>query len=131
MGMSFNVAFNKKVPPYDTQGADYTTLGSSIEKLDKIASKRGLPTLGQFQFVDIEEMAELFGLDSSEIGLPAKQWHPAADGIAAVQGMIALLRSEPKVIPKSAAILVELEAVEQELIAAQSRKAKFHFCVLD
>lgn len=131
MGLSFNVAFDKTVSPYGKLGPDHSALGSAVLKLDEIATKRCLPTLSQFQFIDIEEMAETFGLDPSELGPPATEWHDASAGISALQALCSLLRSETKVLPKSAAVLAELEAVEQELIAAQKRKAKFHFCLLD
>ena len=70
MGISFNVAFDKKVPPYGTLGGDCMALGSASERLDKAAEKRGLATLGQFVSMDPEEVAEMSGLDVEELGLP-------------------------------------------------------------
>jgi hypothetical protein len=131
VGVSFNVAFNKKVPPYDKLGGDHMALGEGGERLDKVAAARGLATLNQFVSIDPEEAAELSGLDPEELGLPPLEWFDPAAGLAAVRGLAALIRAEPKVVPKGAALLADLEAVEQELAAAQQRKARFRFCLLD
>ena len=131
MGISFNVAFNKKVPPHDKLGGDHMALGAGGERLDKVATARGLATLNQFISIDPEEAAELSGMDPDELGLPPLEWFDPAAGLAAVRALAALLRAEPKVVPKGAALLADLAAVEQELTAAQQRKARFHFWLLD
>ena len=129
MGMSLNVAFNKKVAPYDTIGADHTTLGDMIDQLEKIAKKSKLASLMQFHSMDPEEAAELFDIDPEEAG-PLK-WFDPKKGLVAVRGFITLLRENPKVIPKAAEILEDLESIEKELVAASEQKAKFHFAYLD
>ena len=48
-----------------------------------------------------------------------------------MRALMGLLRDEPKAVSSAAVLLKELEQVEQELSAAQKRKAKFHFCLLD
>jgi hypothetical protein len=131
VGISFNVAFSKKIPPYGTLGGDHAALGAGGERLDKVATARGLATLSQFVSIDPGEAAELTGLDPDELGLPPVEWFDPAAGLAAVRALAGLLRAEPKVVPKGAAVLADLEAVEQELAAAQQRKARFHFCLLD
>jgi hypothetical protein len=131
MGMSFNVAFDKKVAPFGKLGADHMALGAGVERLDKVAKTRKLATLGQFHSIDPDEAGEKFGMDPEEMGLPPLQWFEPAKGLAAVRPLIPLLRENPKAVPRSSEVLSELEAVEQELVAASKHKAKFHFCLLD
>ena len=113
MGISFNVAFNKPVPPYGKRGGDHTALGAGAERLDRVAAARGLSTLMQFVSIDPEQVAELSGLDPEELGVPPLQWFDPAPGIAAVQALATLLRNEPKVIAKGAALLQELVQVSR------------------
>ena len=131
MGMSFTVAFNKKVKPFDEIGADHMALGSAMDRLDKAAKKNRLPTLGEFHSVDPEEAAAMLDMDTEELGLPPLQWFEPAKGLAVVRKLMGLLRENPKVIPKSTEVLSDLEGVEQELLAASKQKAKFHFALLD
>jgi hypothetical protein len=131
MGISFNVAFNKNVVPYGTLGRDHMALVAGGKRLDKLAAARGLPTLGQFVSIDPEEAAALSGLNAEELGLLPLQWFGPAAGLAAVRALAGILRDNPKVVPKGPALLADLEQVEQELAAAQQRRAQFHFCVLD
>ena len=131
MGMSLNVAFNKKVAPYGKLGADHVALGDTVERLDKVAKKNKLPMLGEFHSIDPEEAAEMFGMDPEEMGLPPLQWFDPEKGLAAVRGFITLLRAKPKTVPNSSEILEDLKKIEQELLAASKQKAKFHFALLD
>ena len=65
MGVSFSVVFKRAVSPYGTLGSDHVALAKGYEKLDKVAAKFKLPTLGPFVSADPEEMramAEDFGL---------------------------------------------------------------------
>jgi hypothetical protein len=131
MGMSFNVAFNKKVAPYGKLGADHMALGAGVEKLDKVAQKSKLATLGELHSIDPEEAAELFDMDPEEMGLPPLQWFDPEKGLTAVRGLIRLLRENPQAVPKSSEVLSDLVEVEQELLAASKQKAEFHFALLD
>jgi hypothetical protein len=131
VGISFNVAFNRPVPPYDKLGGDHMALGAAVDRLDKVASSRRLATLGQFVSIDPEEAAELTGLDPDELGLPPLEWFDPAAGLAAVRALAGLLRDDPKAVRDGAALLADLEEVERELAAAQRRRARFHFCLLD
>jgi hypothetical protein len=131
MGMSFNVAFNKKVAPYDKLGADHIALGAAVERLDKAAKKNKLATLGEFHSIDPEEAAEMFDMDPEEMGLGPLQWFDAEKGLAAVRALMTFLRENPKAVPKSSEVLTDLEEVEQELQAASKQKARFHFSLLD
>jgi hypothetical protein len=131
MGMSLNVAFNKKVARYDKLGADHVALGASVERLDKVAKTRKLATLGQFHSIDPEEAAEMFDLDPEATGLPPLQWFDPEKGIAAARALIALLRENPRAVSRSSAVLSDLEEVEKELVAALKHKAKFHFSLSD
>jgi hypothetical protein len=106
-------------------------LAAGAERLDKLAAARGLATLGQFVSIDPEQAAELSGLDPEELGVPAPQWFDPASGLAAVRELAGLLRGEPKVVTREAALLADLEQVAEELAAAERRKARFHFCLLD
>jgi hypothetical protein len=131
MGISLNVAFDKEVSPFGKLGGDHTALGAGGRRLDKLAAARGLATLGQFLSMDPNEAAELSGLDPGELGLPPLRWFDPASGRAAVGALAGLLRDNPQAVPKAAAILADLEQVAKELAAAQQRKARFHFCLLD
>jgi hypothetical protein len=131
MGMSFNVAFNKKVAPHGKLGADHTALGAGVERLDKVAKKCRLATLGEFHSIDPQEAAEMFGMNPEEMGLPPLQWFDPEKGLAAVRGLLALLRENPKALAHSSDVLSDLEKVEQELLAASKQQAKFHFALID
>jgi hypothetical protein len=131
MGMSLNVAFNKKVAPYDKHGADHVVVADAVERLDRIAKKSKLATLSEFQSINPEEAAEMFDMDPEEMGLPPLQWFDPEKGLAAVRGLIKLLRGNPKAVQKRLEILKDLEEIEQELLAASKQKAKFHFALLD
>jgi hypothetical protein len=129
--MTLSVVFNKKVAPYDTLGADHVALGDAIERLEKVAKKNKLALLSEFHSIDPEEAAEMFDLTPEEMGLPPLQWFDPAKGLAAVRGLITLLRENPKAVPKTSEILEDLEEIEQELGAASKQKAKFHFQLID
>ena len=131
MGISFNIAFEKEVPPYGKLGGDHMALGAGGEHLDRVATARGLPTLGQFVGVDPGAAAEMFGVDPEELGLPPLQWFEPAAGLAVVRALAGLLRDDPKAVPDGAAIRDDLEQIQQELTAAEPRKVRFHFCLLD
>jgi hypothetical protein len=131
MGISFNVAFDKEVPPYGKLGGDHMTLGAGGERLDRVATARGLPTLRQFVSVDPEEVAEVFDLDPEELGLPPLRWFAPAAGLEAVRALVGLLRNDPRAVPNPAAMLADLEQLHQELAAAEQYAARFHFCLLD
>lgn len=131
MGMSFNVAFKKKVPPYGKLGGDNMALGASYQRLDKVATARGLAGLEQFVSIDPEEAAEMSGLDPEDLGLPPLEWFDAGEGLAAVNALSELLRAEPKAMKNGPALLADLEKIGQELAAAKKAKIKFHFCLLD
>lgn len=129
--MTLSVVFNKKVTPYDTLGADHVALGDAIERLEKVSKKNKLASLSEFHSIDPEEAAEMFDMDPAEMGLPPLQWFDPARGLAAVRGLITLLRENPKAVPKTSEILDDLEEIEQELGAASKQKAKFHFQLID
>jgi hypothetical protein len=131
MAISFNVAFKKKVAPYGGLGGDHTALGAALNRLNKMATARGLTPLGQFVSMDPAQAAEMAGLDPEELGLPPLAWHNPVLGLAAVRALVAVLRGAPKAVPRGADVLADLEVVEQELLAAKQRKARFHFCLLD
>lgn len=131
MGMSLSVVFNKKVAAYDTLGADHKAVGAAIERLEKAAKKNKLATLSEFHSIDPDEAAEIFDMVPEEMGLPPLQWFDPKKGLAAARGLIALLRENPKAVPKSSEILEDLEEIEQELLAASKQKAKFHFQLID
>src|SRR6185503_14503272 len=112
MGVAFCVVFKKAVPPYGTLGGDNMALASGYEKLDKVAEAKGLPTLGSFLSQDPDELADLLDMDVAEMGAPPEEWFKAADGLAAVEALIAYLRTNPKAVPKSKDILEELTEIE-------------------
>jgi hypothetical protein len=127
MGVAFCVVFKKKVPPYGTLGGDKLALVKGYEKLDAVAGRNGLRTLGSFLSTDPEIDAEMMGIDAQELGLPAEEWYSPNDGLAAVQALIAYLREHPKAIAKGKEMLSELEEVAAELTEARRHKVKFHF----
>jgi len=133
MGVAFCVVFKKAVQPYGTLGGDNIALVSGYEKLDALAEKKGLPTLGGFLSADpkdFADMAEDMDIDVEDMKLPAEEWFSADEGLAAVQALIACLRDEPKALKKGKEMLSELQEVETELAAAKRAKVKFHFSLV-
>jgi hypothetical protein len=130
MGVAFCVVFSKDVPPHGTVGADYMALAKAYEKLDALAEKNGLRTVGSFLSQDPEELAEMMDMDVEEMGAPPEEWFVAADALAAVQALIAHLRSNPKAVPKPKETLAELQQVQTELTAAVKAKVKVHFSLV-
>jgi hypothetical protein len=131
MGVSLNVVFKKSVPPYGTLSDDHNALGNGLERLDKALTKAGLPTLGQFVSADPAEWRDMDDDDPDALGMPREQWFNPADGLAVVRMVAAYLRAKPKAISWSEDALSELAQVEAELVAAESRKAQFHFEICD
>lgn len=129
--MTLSVVFNKKVAPYDKLGPDHVALGGAVERLEKVAKKNKLAMLSDFHSIDPEEAAEILDMDPEEMDLPPLQWFDPEKGVAAVRGFIALLRENPKAVPKSSEILEDLEEIEQELLAAAKKNARFHFQLID
>jgi hypothetical protein len=130
MGVAFCVVFNKDVPPFGTLGADNMALAKGDENLDAVAQAKGMRTLGSFLSQDPQELAEMMDLDVEEMGAPPLGWFDAAEGLTAVQALIAHLRSDPKAISKATEMLAELEQIESELSAAAKATVMFHFSIV-
>jgi len=122
MGVAFCVVFKRDVPPHGKVGGDNMVLAKDYEKLDALADKIGLPTLGSFLSQDPEELAAMMDMDPEEMGLPPEQWFNARDGLAAVKVLSAYLRDQPTAVTKAKEMLSELEQVETELGAAAASK---------
>ncbi len=58
-GCELNIVFKKKVSPYGHMSDDHNALGNGLEKLDKVLTKAGIPTLGQFVSCDPEEWMDM------------------------------------------------------------------------
>ena len=93
MGVAFCVVFKKDVPPHGKLGGDNMALAKGYEKLDAVAEKKGLRTLGSFLSQDPQELADMMDMDAAELGLPPEEWFNASDGLAAVQALSAHLRA--------------------------------------
>ena len=130
MGVAFCVVFKKAVPPYRTLGGDNIALVSGYDKLDALAEKKGLRTLGSFLSADPEDFADMMEMDAAELELPPEEWFSPNDGLAAVQALIAYLRDQPKALKKSKEMLAELQQVATELAAGKRAKVKFHFSLV-
>src|SRR5262249_10018344 len=122
MGVAFCVVFKKDVPPHGKLGGDNMVLAKEHEKLDALADKNGLRTLGSFLSQDPEELAAMMDMDPEEMGLPPEQWFNARAGLAAVKVLSAYLRDQPTAVTKAKEMLSELEQVETELGAAAASK---------
>ena len=134
MGVAFCVVFKTAVQPYGTLGGDSIALVNGYEKLDALAEKKGLRTLGSFLSQDPSDLADIMeemDMDAAEeLGLPPEEWFSPNDGLAAVQALIAYLRDQPKALKNGKAMLSELQQVETELAAAKRAKVKFHFSLV-
>jgi hypothetical protein len=133
MGAAFCVVFKSKVTPYGKVGGDSIALLRGYEKLDKLAAKDGLRTLGSFLSTDPKaaaEMLDMEGIDVADLDLPAEQWFDPAEGLAAVEALIRYLGENPKAARNAKEMLSELKQVVTELTAAKRAKVKFHFDIV-
>lgn len=131
MGVCLNVEFNKKVAPYGTLTDDHNALGNGLSRLDKVLAAAGLTGLGEFVSADPGEWEDMDEDDPYASAMPPLKWFDPEDGLKVVRAAIAHLKGKPKAISWSAAALTELAQVEEELVAAAKRKAKFHFSIGD
>jgi hypothetical protein len=107
------------------------------ERLDKIATGLGLPTISDLTSADAEEMAELMadtpGFDVADF---EEEWYDPAEGLRVVGGLLDHLRSSPKALKKLAEgedmvegrwVLEDLEEAVKILHAAEEEGVRFHF----
>lgn len=131
MGVSLNIVFQKKVPPYGSLSSDHNALGNGLERLDRLLTRAGLGTLGQFISVDPAEWCGMDEDDPDAADMPPQQWFQSTEGLAVVRAALDYLRTHPRAIGWSKDIRAELEQVETELTAAERRKVLFHFEICD
>ena len=129
MGASFCVVFETEVPPHGTLGGDNPMLLRRQRKLDRLATGAGLTPLGAFESYDPEDAADF--LDDEQLAsLPPVCWFAAADGLAAVRGLITHLSANTAAIADQAKVLAELEEVAAELANAEQAGVRFRFAVV-
>jgi hypothetical protein len=132
MGVVICAVFEREIPQHGTLGGDNPALNRDWQRLAKLAKAAKLRPLNDFESYDAEEVAASLDMDPEELGLdtgnmPAAQWFAAADGLAAVQALVAHLRANPKLLSRQAEVLDELSGVETELSAAEKAGVRFRF----
>ena len=67
------------------------------------------------------------GFDPARMRVPVEVFHPAADGLASVRGLLAHLAAKPDDVKQPGAVIRDLKAVEATLEAAAAAGVAFHF----
>ena len=142
MGLSVNVALNKKLFRGESLGKDHMALAPEESKLTSLAEKLKLTPMPKFDGSSMEEFAENCGLDLEEAAamhglkpddpeFTEEKWFPPAEGLKTVRGLLTQLRKSSKGFRNATGIIADLEDIECELERAERGKALFQFRLLD
>lgn len=69
--------------------------------------------------------------DPEAEGMAPLTWYDPSDGLIVVDAAITHLRAKPKCLSWSKDALSELDQLRIELVAAEKKKAQFHFEICD
>jgi hypothetical protein len=130
MSVSFCVVFEADVPPHGTLGGDNVELVRAQAPLERLAQANGLRPLSQFESYDAADLAADLDVDVGEVDLPPAQWFPAAEGLTAVQALIAHLAAHPATLSRQPEVLTELRVIAGELEAAAQAGVRFRFALV-
>lgn len=126
MTNAFCPAFDPTIPArFEADGA---SLFHAAAALDALAAERGLPPLTSFA-EDREPPADFDGT-REELGEalgPWTEWFSPTEGLRCVEGLLAALgdAEQRARIPYADAVIDDLVALEDVLLVAKKRKARF------
>lgn len=106
---------------------DGKALSGAIEQLDAVAEELGLPKLSTFLSMDPEEVAAVGGLDPAD--LPPMQWFAPAKALPTVRALLEHVEKHPKAVGSAKRVTADLKALEELLVLAQKKKAKFRLAM--
>jgi hypothetical protein len=129
VGATFSAVFESEVPPFGTLGSDHPALSDQRERLDRLATTKGLTSLLAFESY-APEAAEGLLDEETEAEQPPAEWFAPAAGLAAVNALWDYLESHPGVLPGQAAVLEDLSGIGDELETAQRAGVRFRFAVI-
>lgn len=130
MSVAFFIVAERKLRGLRTD-VNGKALGRSSH-LDKLALRSGVRPLIDFFSEDPDEaaeMAEELGRAVPVGGFPPTQWHPAADGLASVRGMLAHLAAQPDAIPHASSVAEDLRRFEEVLTALAAKGVRWHLAI--
>ena len=106
-----------------------------------------LEPLMDFHSVDSREVALAVGMvypyeedgadDLDDLDLGAREWYEPSLGLVVVRQALGVIRNDPQSLAAAiydptlhpAAVLADLEAIEQSLLLAQQHETRFHFAL--
>ena len=130
MSVALFIVAERKVRGLSTD-VDGKALGRSSH-LDKLAGRAGVRPLMDFFSEDPDEAAEAaeeLGRPVPPGGFPPVRWHPAAEGLASVRGMLAHLAAHPDAIPHAPVVAADLRAFESVLAGLAAKGVRWHLAV--
>ena len=133
MGSALYIVANKEIEDVDLF-VDGKAIGKiDGEILDQACQAAGVESLLSFISQDPDELADFLegeGAEMEEGGeLPAEEWFTPAQGLAVVRGLTAYLQSNPKALPRQAAVLEDLADFERVFLLLADRQLLWHFAV--
>jgi hypothetical protein len=128
-GASFCTVFEAEVPPFGTLGSDHIALLRAQRKLDRVATDNGLTPLGAFESYAPEDTADFLD-EETQAEQPPAEWFAAADGLAAVEGLLEYLDAHPDALARQAEVVEDLSGIAEELEAAKQASVRFRFAVV-
>ena len=112
------------------KGGAGKAVAREIERIDFAARKIKVTALTALVSESREALAAQMvaeGFDPARMRLPAELWHPAADGLKSVRGLIDHVTAHLNDFKQPNPILRDLKATETLLVAAEAAGVKFHF----
>jgi len=129
MGASFCTVFESKTPPYGTLGGDHRLLLDVRDRLDRLATDRGLTPLGAFESYAPEDTEGLLD-EETQVEQPPAEWFAPEEGLAAINAIWEYLDAHPGTFGRQTEIMEELDDLGDELEAAQRAGTRFRFAVV-
>lgn len=121
----------------EPEGIDTFVNGKAIgdtdeSALDALCEAAGVPSLMNFISQDPGEFADFLeqeGFEMEDGDSMAEEWFTPAEGLAAIRGLMAHLRSNPTAIGNAAAIVEDLAEYEAVLVQLEQQDIPWHLAV--
>ncbi|PQO33475.1 hypothetical protein C5Y96_11595 [Blastopirellula marina] len=127
----FLIVLHRKVPgiPEEVPG---TEIAKSEIFLARLARKLGVVSLNDFKSQSpavTDALAQINGLDLSDVKLDKETWYAPAQGLQTVSALRDHLRSHPAAIPNTNQVLEELDLWNHVLTMATKEGVPWHLLV--